>query len=190
MERVMNSILRHAFFHSLQRQVQCAVTFPQQHQDSSPAVGTATVLANSSHFFVARLFYAEIDKGGKQDKDGVWCSEKCPGVNNDGRIRALLIWVSLRTRNCVNALFWARLCFASQKTNSHISTLQISATSVVFLTMSNTLRVCWGTTNIKTNPQTRGGDKDMPCHQRKARSGPHQRYLRVSFHPNAFQCLK
>lgn len=80
--------------------------------DISPAAPRLISCSGDSHcvskflsFFVARLFYAEIDKGGKQDKDGVWCSEKCPGVNNDGRIRALLIWVSLRTRNCVNALF-------------------------------------------------------------------------------------
>lgn len=94
----MNSIPRRAFFHALQRQVQCAVTFPQQHKTHLLQWGRP-LLANSSHFFVASLFYAEIDKGGRQDKDDVWCSEKCPGVNNHGRIRALLIWVSLKTRS-------------------------------------------------------------------------------------------
>lgn len=64
----MNSILRHAFFHALQRQVQCAVTFPQQHQDSSPAVGTATVLANSSHFLLPDFSMLRLTRGANRTR--------------------------------------------------------------------------------------------------------------------------
>lgn len=62
MERVMNSIPRHAFFLALQRQVQCAVTFPQQHQDSS-AMGTATVLANSSRSLLPDFSMLRLTRG-------------------------------------------------------------------------------------------------------------------------------